>query len=125
MIERELRMHFIAYNLIRCVMAEAARRHAAEPDRLSFKGTVDALRQFSAALAQTRTRKTKQKLWLELLATLARDQVPLRPNRTEPRAVKRRPKPYPLLSRPRGKFVEIPHRNKYSKKHPLKNKGLN
>ena len=41
------------------------------------------------------------------------DQVPFRPNRTEPRAINRRPKPYPLLNKPRRKFKEIPHRNRY------------
>jgi len=35
--------------------------------------------------------------------------------RREPRAVKRRPKPYPLLNKPRHQFVEIPHRNAYRK----------
>jgi hypothetical protein len=42
----------------------------------------------------------KRTLWLELLDTLARDLVPLQPNRSEPRVVKRRPKPYPLRNRP-------------------------
>jgi hypothetical protein len=81
-------------------MAEAAQIHQAELDRLSFKGTVDAARQFSPAIAQARTRKMKRTLWLDLLDTLARDLVPLQPNRSEPRVVKRRPKPYPLRNRP-------------------------
>ncbi len=37
----------------------------------------------------------------ELLRIIAADQVPDRPNRFEPRARKRRPKPYPLLTVPR------------------------
>lgn len=125
MVRKELLAGLIAHNLIRCVMAEAAQVHAAELERLSFKGTVDALRQFSAALAQARTRKMKGALWQDLLRALARDVVPLRPGRTEPRAVKRRPKPYPLLNRPRRKFVELPHRNKRWKGGPRKYQGLN
>ena len=48
-------VELIAHNLIRCVMAAAARAHAAALERLSFKGTVDARRQYSAVLAQART----------------------------------------------------------------------
>ena len=125
MVRKELLAGLIAHNLMRCVMAEAAQVHAAELDRLSFKGTVDAVRQFSAALAQARTRKMRCALWQDLLATLARDRVPLRPNRTEPRAVKRRPKPYPLLNQPRRQFIELPHRNKRWKGGPIKYRGLN
>lgn len=125
MARKELLAGLIAHNLIRCVMAEAAQVHEAELERLSFKGTVDAVRQFSAAMAQARTRKLKRALWEDLLRTLARDRVPLRPNRREPRAVKRRPKPYPLLNRPRRKFVELPHRNCRWRGGPRKYQGLN
>jgi hypothetical protein len=125
MARKELLAGLIAHNLMRCVMAEAARSHEAELERLSFKGTVDAVRQFSAALAQARTRKIRNALWQDLLATLARDQVPLRPHRNEPRTVKRRPKPYPLLNKPRRQFVELPHRNLRWKGGPRKYRGLN
>jgi hypothetical protein len=125
MVRKELLAGLIAHNLIRCVMAEAARSYEAELERLSFKGTVDAVRQFSAALAQARTRKMQRTLWQHLLATLARDPVPLRPQRNEPRAVKRRPKPYPLLNQPRRLFLELPHRNKRWKGGPIKYRGLN
>jgi hypothetical protein len=111
MARKELLAGLIAHNLIRCVMAEAARCHDAELERLSFKGTLDALRQYSAALAQAPTQRLKRKLWTSLLRAVARDPVPRRPGRTEPRAVKRRPKPFPLLNRPRRHFVELPHRN--------------
>ena len=125
MVRKELLAGLIAHNLIRCVMAEAAHVHAAELERLSFKGTVDALRQFSAALAQARTRKLRRALWQDLLHVLARDLVPLRPGRSEPRAVKRRPKPFPLLNCPRRQFVELPHRNSRWKGGPCKYRGLN
>lgn len=125
MARKELLAGLIAYNLIRSVMAEAARSYDAELERLSFKGTVDALRQYSAVMAQARTSRLKRKLWLDLLRTVARDPVPLRPGRTEPRAVKRRPKPFPLLNRPRRHFVELPHRNNRWHGGPRKYRGLN
>lgn len=125
MVRKELLAGLIAHNLIRCVMAEAAQVYEAELERLSFKGAVDALRQYSAVLEQARTNRLKRKLWQDLLRTLACDLVPLRPGRTEPRAVKRRPKPFPLLNRPRRKFVELPHRNSRWHGGPRKFQSLN
>jgi hypothetical protein len=60
MVHKELEMFFIAYNLIRCLMANAAKIHGVPIDRLSFKGTVDSVRQFSVAIAQARS-QTKRK----------------------------------------------------------------
>ncbi|MCW5555416.1 MAG: IS4 family transposase [Verrucomicrobiae bacterium] len=125
MVRKELLAGLIAHNLIRCVLAEAAQVYEAELERLSFKGAVDALRQYSAVIAQARTHRLKRKLWENLLRTLAGDRVPLRPGRTEPRAVKRRPKPFPLLNRPRRQFVELPHRNSRWHGGPRKFQGLN
>jgi Transposase DDE domain len=125
MAEKELLAYLVAHNLIRCVMAEAVAQYSGDLERLSFKGTVDALRQYSAAIAQARNRKMRRQLWDDLLLNLVRDLVPRRPNRPEPRAVKRRPKPYPLLNRPRRQFVEISHRSRYWKGRPRKYRDLN
>jgi hypothetical protein len=115
MVHKELKMFFIAYNVIRCLMTEAAETHCVAIERRSFKGTVDSVRQFSAAIAQARSRKKKNQLIARLLELIARDQVPERPGRREPRAVKRRPKPYQKLNRPRHLMKEMPHRSKYRK----------
>lgn len=120
MARKEMLAFLIAHNLARCVMAEAARLYDADLERISFKGTLDALRQYSAAISAARNRKLRQQLWQDLLINLVRDQVPFRPDRSEPRAVKRRPKPYPLLNKPRRQFKEIPHRNRYWKNNPKK-----
>ena len=115
MARKEVLAYFIAHNLARCVMAEAAQLHEADLERISFKGTLDALRQYSAAISAARNQKLRKQLWQDLLLTLARDLVPLRSHRSEPRAVKRRPKPFPLLNKPRHQFKEIPHRSAYKK----------
>jgi hypothetical protein len=115
MVHKELEMFLIAYNLIRCLIVQAAAINYADLDRMSFKGTVDSVRQFSLAIAQARSKKKQHQLIIELLEIIARDQVPERPNRIEPRAVKRRPKPYQLLNRPRQLMKEIPHRSSYRK----------
>jgi hypothetical protein len=124
MAEKELRAYLVAHNLIRCVMAEAVARYAVDLERVSFKGSVDALRQYSAEMAKAPSRKLRRQLWEDLLLNLARDLVRYRPNRTEPRAVKRRPKPYPLLNQPRHRFREIPHRNRYWKGRPRNYRSL-
>ena len=123
MVHKELEMFFIAYNLIRCLMAQTSVRHKVGVSWLSFKGTVDSVRQFAAALAQARSRKTQQRVLEKLLQAIARDLLPERFGRSEPRAVKRRPKPYPLLNRPRHSFKEVPHRNRYWKNNPRKSRG--
>jgi len=112
---KELLACLVAYNLIRCLMAEAVAQTGAELERLSFKGTVDAVRTFTAEIRAARSRKKREQLWAELIRTIVSDKVPPRPGRTEPRAVKRRPKAYPLLNRPRHQFKEIPHRSRYRK----------
>jgi hypothetical protein len=118
MVHKELEMFLIAYNLIRTLMTEASAIHEVPLDRISFKGTVDATRQYSIAIAQARSKKKQRQLVCQLLAVLAKDEVPARPGRREPRAVKRRPKPFPLLNRHRRCFEEIPHRNRYWKNNP-------
>jgi hypothetical protein len=122
MVHKELEMFFIAYNLIRALMVETSALYDVPMERLSFKGTVDSVRQFSVAISQARSRKQQKRLIAHLLEIIARDQVPDRPGRRDPRTVKRRPKPYPLLNRPRHQFKEIPHRNRYWKNHPGKSK---
>jgi hypothetical protein len=125
MAEKELLAYLVAHNRVRCLMAEAVAVHRVELERVSFKGSLDALRQFSDAMSRAPNRKLRRQLWEDLLLTLASDLVPLRPNRTEPRAVKRRPKPFPLLNKPRRKFVEISHRSRYWKGRPRNYRGLN
>jgi len=106
-------------------MAEAVARYQGQLERISFKGSLDALRQYSAAMAQAPNRKLRRALWEYLLLNLARDLVPRRPNRREPRAVKRRPKAYPLLNQPRRRFIEISHRSRYWKGRPRNYRDLN
>jgi hypothetical protein len=99
LIERELWLHALAYNLVRALLVEAALTHDVPVERLSFKGTLDALQAWAdRALASRRYRRHARRT---LLARLANDQVPLRPGRNEPRARKRRTKDYQLLNRPR------------------------
>lgn len=111
MICRELLMHMIAYNLLRAVMARAE----VSVEKASFKGTVDRLATWSWAIWLAPTQRQAAERTAEMLQSIAADEVPHRPGRQEPRAVKRRPKPYALLNAPRHSMKEIPHRSRYRK----------
>jgi len=124
MAQKELLMRLIAHNLVRCTMAQAAAEHNVPLDRISFKGTLDAVRQFSHALAQAKSKKKRQQLWEELLRTLAADLVPERPGRREPRAVKRKKNRYPRLVGPRHTFRDHLKRNDRRKISRLRKLGL-
>ena len=101
MVRKEVQMFFIAYNLIRALMQHAATLYHRDLYRLSFKSTVDTVRQYCIALNATRK---QQRIIDEMVLIIAEETVPLREHRSEPRAVKRRPKPYQLLTKPRWKM---------------------
>jgi hypothetical protein len=108
LVEKEIWLQALAYNLVRALMLEAAWTHGVALERLSFKGTVDTLRQWTPLFAPAMFvfKRARQ----ELLRIIAADQVPDRPNRVEPRAKKRRPKSYQLLTKPRQQMVVSPSR---------------
>lgn len=56
------------------------------------------------------SKTTRARLRSRILAILAEEALPYRPGRNEPRAIKRRPKQYPMLTAPRHVFKEIPHK---------------
>ena len=119
MIERELRMHFIAYNLIRRVMQKASLTHDVDLNRLSFKGCLDAVRQFANATSGAEDKpRTISAMIDEMLLAIARDPNPHRPGRSEPRVRKRRPKNYRLLTKPRHEMGPLPHRKAGVENHP-------
>lgn len=95
---KELWMGLVGYNLIRTVMCDAARRAHIDVRRISFAGTVQRLRCFAPELQDPTDAADRYSLLMDHLAI---DLLPDRPNRVEPRKRKRRPKAYPLLTRPR------------------------
>src|SRR3972149_8121359 len=114
MMEKELWILIIAYNLIRAVMQESAIPHGLPTERLSFKGTLSTLRQWAPTLSSPHVNKMENRvLYKVMLYYIAHDTVPLRPKRVEPRARKRRAKNYQLLNKPRKLLKEILHRNRY------------
>ena len=117
MVEKELLMHFIAYNAARWMICKAASKEGTDPMRISFKGALQELRNWEGQLNHPKlTRQDKRKLIAELYRGIALKTVPLRPNRKEPRCLKRRPKPYQLLTEHRSTMRETEHRSKYRAK---------
>jgi hypothetical protein len=86
-VKKELAVFQLVYNLVRAVMLEAADRQAVAVDRISFADTLTWLRHA----------RPGESLPLLLIN-------PLRPERIEPRAVKRRPKEYDRLTKPRAEL---------------------
>jgi hypothetical protein len=100
MVRKEIWMHLLVYNLVRELMAQAAAQVACEPHQISFKGALQTLNCFQELLA-TLPKPRWPELLAELLQAVGTHRVADRPDRCEPRAVKRRPKPHDLLTVPR------------------------
>jgi hypothetical protein len=101
MVAKEIWVHFLGYNLTRKASAQAALLQEVHPREVSFtatKQTVNAARdQLTQAAPAERARQGRL-----LLEAIGKERVANRPDRCEPRAVKRRPKEYPLLTMPRA-----------------------
>jgi hypothetical protein len=94
---KELWVYLLAYNLIRLLMAQAALLADQIPRQLSFKHTVQiwfSWQHSSGAMHDAVSIDA-------LLVLIAEPRVGLRPGRVEPRNLKRRPKAFPLLTKPR------------------------
>ena len=107
MVRKEIWAHVLAYNLIRKIMAQAASAHHKKPRELSFKLAV----QITSAFRQFGIYAEQKDNYMKLLKAIAYKTVGNRPDRHEPKRVKRRQKPYDLLLEPRS-FYHIVEKNK-------------
>jgi hypothetical protein len=109
MIRKEIGIHFLAYNFIRIMIAEACSKYDAIPNQVSFKGTLQLLNQFMPYFL-IQNKSNKNELYEQLLKRIVRNKIGNRPGRIEPRAVKRRKKPFPTLNHSRsverGKLIK-------------------
>lgn len=115
LVEKEILMHLIVYNTIRLLMVEAATKVKQSPRHISFKASIQALRQWEPHFNRMDLSEREQLRLMKLLReAIAANVLPQRLGRREPRCVKRRPKPFPLLTAKRHHMKEISHRNRYS-----------
>jgi Transposase DDE domain len=103
MVRKEIWGHFLAYNLIRGVMAEAACRHGVLPRELSLQGARQTVAGFRAELVRADGESAVVMRAVALRAIVSH-RVGDRPDRVEPRVVKRRPKAYPRMHESRQSF---------------------
>jgi hypothetical protein len=99
MVRKEIWAHFLAYNLIRGMNAQASLEHGRTPSQISFKGAMQTLNAFQHVLL---TSPDVVDTYERLLKAIATHRVGDRPGRVEPRAKKRRKKNYPVLTQPRA-----------------------
>jgi hypothetical protein len=103
-VRKEIYMNLLVYNLIRVLMWQASQAHDQPLHHLSFAGTLQRVNVVLPYLWLFSGTKKAVVLYQYLLSWIARDKLPCRPNRIEPRAVKRRPKEYALLNKPRSEM---------------------
>lgn len=99
MVRKEIYAHLIAYNLVRDLIVQTAYRFDASPKGLSHKGAVQALNAFAEKLQADSARI--EELEEAMLESIADHRIGNRKPRVHPREIKRRPKPYPTMKRPR------------------------
>ena len=100
MVEREVRVTLLAYNLIRTVIATAAALHDKQPRQIGFTLTCQTVLSSWMLLATGACRDARG-LTDSALARIAANEVANRPGRIEPRVLKRRRHRYPLMRKPR------------------------
>jgi hypothetical protein len=100
MVDKEMAVYFLAYNLVRWTMAKAAILADVLPRVLSFTGAKRLLGTFADQLRRTSGKQVRIVI-ATVTASIAALRLPHRPGRVEPRAKKRRPKNLPLLTVPR------------------------
>lgn len=100
MVEKEVWVYLLAYNLIRRVMAHSSQWADCLPQHVSFKHTVQLFRQIAARSPLT---DEERQSFMGQITTI---RVGQRPDRLEPRAIKRRPRPHRLLKVPRHQARE-------------------
>jgi len=100
MVDKEIAVYFLAYNLVRWAMAKAASLADVLPRMLSFAGAKRVLCAFADQLRRISGDQVRA-LTGTVTACIATLRLPYRPDRIEPRAKKRRPKNLPLLTVPR------------------------
>jgi len=101
MVRKEIWACILAYNLIRKTMVQAAIAHDKNPRELSFTHAMNLIKSFREKTIFSEKNTTAYAILLQKIAQIA---VGNRPNRREPRLVKRRPKAFPRMQKPRNQY---------------------
>ncbi|WP_172807277.1 transposase, partial [Endozoicomonas ascidiicola] len=101
MVRKEISINFLVYNLIRSLMGRTAKHVDKDPREISFKAAQDTLVSFLQMLLGTMGESLETKV-INMLEIIGQHIVGNRSGRSEPRAVKKRPKPHKKLQHPRS-----------------------
>ena len=101
MVRKEISVNLLVYNVIRALMGKAAKRIEKTPREISFKAAQETLVSFCQALLGAAVDWLEEKI-ANMLEIIGQHVVGNRPGRSEPRAVKKRPKPHKRLQHPRA-----------------------
>jgi hypothetical protein len=104
MVKKEVAVNLLAYNLIRANMARGACIKDKNPRHLSFMATVQLMR-ITVGWCMTKTGAALGKMIYPLLLAMTETEVGKRIRPNQPRVIKRRPKGYPLMTKPRAEYV--------------------
>ena len=104
MVKKEIAVHLLAYNLIRANIARAACLNDKQPRYLSFMAVVQLMRN-TASMSITLTGTALEKIIHPLLIAMAQTEIGQRNRPNQPRVIKRRPKGYPLMTKPRSEYA--------------------
>lgn len=96
MVRKEIGIHLLAYNIIRDFMVDGCVKGNALPTQISFKGALQLFNQCNPHFI-TASKSKKRAIYLQMLKLITRNRVGKRPNRVEPRAVRKKIQAYPIL----------------------------
>jgi hypothetical protein len=100
MVEKEILMNFIVFNMLKRLSYDSIKESDSDPDDVSFKSCQQVL----LGYVSINEDKTKVNLLPQMLKIIAENLILKRPQRVEPRVVKRRPKPFKLMMKPRSEL---------------------
>jgi hypothetical protein len=105
LVQKEIAVFLLAYNLVRASIARAAASKGKIPRLISFMTAVQLLNASTSQLILS-TGNLLEHMINGLLEAIASIPIAQQKRKPQPRAIKRRPKPYPLLTVPRNQACE-------------------
>ena len=109
MVRKEICINLFVFNLIKALMGRTAQYIGKKPREISFKAAQETLASFHQTLLMASVDSLEGKV-NSMLKIISQHIVANRPGRSEPRAVKRRPKPHQRLQHSRSQARRL---NKY------------
>ena len=104
MIRKEIAIYFMAYNLVWTVITQSSIIHEKIPRMISFKGASQLIIASASTIIKT-ANQCLMDIANAILLAISSNPIGNRKQEPQPRAIKRRPKPYPLLTMPRRDAV--------------------